>query len=188
MWSRYLPEESSIHASSIHEVSGDILLTAADVIVHGVAPNDPFQSGLALALREKWPAMYAEFTHHAQAAHAKPGSIWNWAGSSDSGPIQIVALLTQEGSYELGATPGPAHLSFVHHALKSLRNWIQNENIQSIALPRLATGGGGLPWGDVYALIRQHLGSLNIPVFVYTTYQPGVRADEKLAFHTRVAT
>jgi len=42
----------------IREVAGDILLTKAKVLAHGVAPNDNFATGLALALRERWPAMY----------------------------------------------------------------------------------------------------------------------------------
>ena len=41
----------------IREVEGDILLTKAQVVAHGVAPGDHFDSGLALALRERWPAM-----------------------------------------------------------------------------------------------------------------------------------
>ena len=36
----------------IREVEGDILLTDAEAIAHGVAPHDHFQNGLALALRE----------------------------------------------------------------------------------------------------------------------------------------
>lgn len=41
----------------IHYVSGDILLSKAAAIAHGVAPNDHMDHGLALALRERWPAM-----------------------------------------------------------------------------------------------------------------------------------
>lgn len=36
----------------IREVAGDILLTRAQVIAHGIAPHDHFDSGLALALCE----------------------------------------------------------------------------------------------------------------------------------------
>ena len=36
----------------IIEVSGDILLSNAQVIAHGIAPNDDFATGLAHALRE----------------------------------------------------------------------------------------------------------------------------------------
>jgi O-acetyl-ADP-ribose deacetylase (regulator of RNase III) len=44
----------------LKEVAGDILLTKADALAHGVAPNDNFANGLALALRERWPAMYKD--------------------------------------------------------------------------------------------------------------------------------
>ena len=60
----------------IHEVSGDILLSKANVIAHGVSPNDDFHQGLALALREKWPAMYKDFRHYCRTEHPKPGAVW----------------------------------------------------------------------------------------------------------------
>lgn len=55
----------------IHEVEGDILLTRAQVIAHGVATNDDFKNGLALALRERWPALYKDFRHYCQTFHPK---------------------------------------------------------------------------------------------------------------------
>ncbi len=47
----------------IHEVTGDILLSGAHAIAHGVAPNDGFSSGLAHSLRERWPTMHKGFRH-----------------------------------------------------------------------------------------------------------------------------
>ncbi len=64
----------------IHEVAGDILLTKAQAVAHGVAPNDHFDSGLALALRENWPAMAKDFRHYAHQTHPKPGELWVWGG------------------------------------------------------------------------------------------------------------
>ena len=40
----------------ITKVRGDILLSGAQAIAHGVAPHDHFNQGLALALRERHPA------------------------------------------------------------------------------------------------------------------------------------
>ena len=48
----------------IKEVHGDILLSSAQAIAHGIAPNDHFDNDLALALRERWPAMAKDFRHH----------------------------------------------------------------------------------------------------------------------------
>jgi O-acetyl-ADP-ribose deacetylase (regulator of RNase III) len=163
--------------SNIHEVTGDILLSSAQVIAHGVAPNDPFRSGLALALRERWPAMYKDFRHYCQTDHPKPGSIWTWGGMGSNGPVQIVALMTQEGGYEHGARPGKATAAHVNHALKALHAWIEQEKVASIALPRLCTGVGAMDWNEVFPLIRQHLGTLTIPVHVYTTYHKGEKAE-----------
>jgi hypothetical protein len=42
----------------------------------------------------------------------------------------------------------------------------------------LATGVGGLSWEEVYPLIQQHLGELNIPIYIYTTYHKGQVAPE----------
>jgi len=162
----------------IHEVSGDILLSSAQAVAHGVAPNDPFHSGLALALREKWPAMYKDFRHYCQTSHPKAGTMWAWAGVGEHGPMRIVALLTQEGGYDHGAKPGPASVSNINHALKDLHAWVESEKIQSLAVPKLCTGVGGMAWEAVSPLIRQHFGTVKIPVYVYSTYHKGMKATE----------
>ncbi|MFN7765692.1 MAG: macro domain-containing protein [Planctomycetaceae bacterium] len=160
----------------IHEVHGDILLTKAQAIAHGIAPNDPFDRGLALALREKWPMMHKDYRHYAHQTHPKPGEIWEWGGFG----ARIINLLTQDGNFEQGTHPGHASLANVNHCLKRLRHAIEKQDLKSIALPRLATGVGGLKWEDVKPLIQQHLGTLEIPVIVYTEYHAGQQAKEPL--------
>lgn len=159
----------------IREVSGDILLSKVQAIAHGVAPNDHFDSGLALALREKWPHMAKDFRHYAHQTHPKPGEIWMWGGV---GGVRIFNLLTQDGEINHGSRPGKATIANVHHALKRLKHAIEKEGIQSLALPAIATGVGGLSWNDVRPLIHDVLGDLQIPVFVYSTYHAGVEANE----------
>jgi len=44
--------------------------------------------------------------------------------------------------------------------------------VKSVALPRLATGVGGLQWAEVKPLIEQHLGSLDADIEVYEQYVP----------------
>ncbi len=158
----------------IHEVSGDILLSKAHAIAHGVAPNDDFHSGLALALRQQWPAMYRDFRHWCHIEARQCGQVWAWGGPN----VRIAALLTQEPAARPGQHPGRATLPNVNHALRELRHTIANEGFHSLALPRLATGVGGLAWSDVQPLIAKHLGELNIPIYVYTRYAPGVAATE----------
>lgn len=159
----------------IREVHGDILLSGAQAIAHGVSPNDNFAQGLAHALREQWPALYKDFRHWGHTAHPKPGEAWVWSGSDGK---RVVCLLTQEGGYGHGDKPGAATLPHVNHALRALRRLVESEKIGSLALPRLATGVGRLEWDAVLPLIREHLGDLKIPVYLYTRYEKGVRAAE----------
>lgn len=159
----------------IYEVSGDILLTKAQSIAHGIAPNDHFDQGLALALREKWPMMAKDFRHYANNTHPKPGEIWAWGGFN----ARIFCLLTQNGEHGHGSKPGNATTANVNHCLRRLKHYLLEDNtITSIALPRLATGVGGLKWEEVLPLIQNHLSDLKIPVFVYSHYLPEVQAVE----------
>ena len=160
----------------IHEVSGDLLLTEAQAIAHGVAPNDHFDQGLALALREKWPSMARDFKHYSHQTHPKPGELWSWGGV---GGVRVFNLLTQDGDHSHGSRPGRATTANVNHSLKRLRHEIEKAGITSLAMPKLATGVGGLTWEEVRPLIEQHLGDLPIPVYIYTTYHAGQKAVEK---------
>jgi O-acetyl-ADP-ribose deacetylase (regulator of RNase III) len=162
----------------IRYVSGDILMSNAQAIAHGVAPNDDFGQGLAHALREHLPAMYKDFRHYCQSQHPKPGGLWTWGGAE--GP-RLVALFTQEAAYEHGARPGKASTANVNHALKALARECRESGWRSIALPRLATGVGGLDWTAVKPLIEHHLSEMDIPVIVYETYHANQAADEGIA-------
>ena len=159
----------------IIEVQGDILLSKAAAIAHGVAPNDHFDSGLALSLRESWPAMVKDFRHYCQTTHPKSGEIWSWEGAD--GRI-LVALMTQGAAYGHGEKPGAATTENVNHALRALAKLVEAEKLTSLALPRLATGVGGLDWRDVKPLLEHHLTGLGIPVYVYSVYHAGQVAGE----------
>jgi O-acetyl-ADP-ribose deacetylase (regulator of RNase III) len=159
----------------IHELNGDILFSGAKTIAQGVAPNDDFHHGLALQLRERMPAMYKDFRHFCQTKHPKSGGVWSWMSADGR---YIVNLFTREAAYGVGSKPGHAKLNHVNHSLHALRNFVKDEKVSSLALPRLACGMTGLDWNEVKPLIEKHLGDLGIPVYVYVTYQKGVKAAE----------
>ncbi len=159
----------------IHDVAGDILMTKAEAIAHGVSPNDHFDAGLALALREMWPSMAKDFRHYARQSHPKPGELWTYRNAEGR---TVFNLMTQEGDHA-SSSSGRATTSNVNHALRRLRHEVETTGVKSLAMPKLATGAGGLSWDVVRPLIDQHLGDLAIPVFVYTTYHKGQQAVEK---------
>ncbi|MBP6399170.1 MAG: macro domain-containing protein, partial [Saprospiraceae bacterium] len=140
----------------IIEVSGDILLTKAKSIAHSVAPLDHFESGLALGLREKYPEMVKDFRHEGHVHHMKSGEIYEWTGRDG---FKIFSLLVQEAapSTHSHGLPGKASLHNLDRCLKQLASKLESEGITSIALPRVATGVGGLDWDDVRPHIYKYL-------------------------------
>lgn len=148
------------------------------MLAHSVAPNDPMTQGLALALRQKYPAMHKDYHHWCSQQHPKPGSAWVWGGADG---VRILNLVTQEGGYGHGAKPDRATLPHVGHALRELKKMCVKEGYTSLALPRIATGVGGLRWDDVSPLIDEHLGDLTIPVYVYAEYHEGQPASEPVS-------
>ena len=159
----------------IIKVEGDILFSKAQAIVHGVAANDPMSQGLAKSLHEKMPSMHKDFHHWCHQEHRNPGEAWVWTAADG---VRVVNLLTQEGGYGHGARPGKATIKNVSHALKALKKMAVKEKFSSIALPRLATGVGGLCWSDVEPLIEEKLGDLDIPVYLYSTFVPDQAGNE----------
>ncbi|MDA1180593.1 MAG: macro domain-containing protein, partial [Planctomycetota bacterium] len=87
----------------------------------------------------------------------------------------------QECSFEHGSRPGRATLANVSHCLKRLRHELEKQKIGSLALPRLATGVGGLDWSDVMPVVEKQLGDLQTHVYVYATYRADVSAQETVS-------
>ncbi len=166
----------------IREVAGDILLSKAELIGHGIATHDSFDSGLALTLREAFPSLVRDYRHFIHNNPLKAGQIWVWTGVDGAGATRRVANLITQDMQDDGKTarPDKATLEHVVHALKALAKYIKAEDVRSVALPCLATGVGGLSWADVKPLIEAHLGDTGIPVLLYEVFHQGVKADEKL--------
>ena len=159
----------------IYQVEGDILLSRAYAIVQGVGINDPMNKGLAQALHRTYPAMYEDFHRWCHQHNTQPGEAWLWDAAKN---IRIVNLITQDIVDRHEYQIGKATISNVKHALEALVKIISKEKLPSIAISRLASGSGDLDWDDVWPLIENSLGDLDIPVYVYSTYQAGQKADE----------
>lgn len=92
--------------------------------------------------------------------------------------VRVVNLITQEGGYGHGSKPRKAYVKLVSDSLRALVKMAKKEGFTSIALPRLATGVGGLDWDEVWPVIEQRMSDLEIPVYVYSQYRPGEQAVE----------
>lgn len=159
----------------IHKVEGDILLSSASAIVLGGGINDPMDKGLALALHNRYPEMCKDFNRWCHQHNTTPGEAWLWTGSNN---IKIINLIIQDTIDSHDYHFGKATLNNLTHALDALVKIILHKRITSIALPKLGTGSGDLDWDDIWPLIENSLGNIDVPVYVYTRYHPGQKAEE----------
>ena len=132
---------------------------------------------LAFELSNKHPSMRIDFHRWCHQHNTKPGEAWLWTGPNNA---NIVHLITQERLEINDQLHGKASLNNIRHALSALVKIISTKKFTSIALPRIATGGGDLEWDDVRLLIENSLGDLAIPVYIYDTYIAGKVADEPI--------
>lgn len=159
----------------IKYVEGDILKSKAAAIAHGIAPHDDFKQGLALSLRENWPALYKDFRHFCKTTSPSEGDVWSWKGAG--GPA-IFNLMTQDAPRTKNDHPGRASISHVRQALKNLKSQLTEMEIKSFAITRLATGVGGLDWSEVKPELEQAFADSEFTVIVYETFRKGVEAKE----------
>ena len=150
----------------IYEIEGDILLTRAQVIAHGVASKDPMTSGLARNLHHRYPAMVTAFNQWCQLESPAPGQIWHWGGLDKQ---QIVNLITRESSDDDVIRPGREFKIAVNRSLSALKKMAMTERFTSIAMPKLGSGFGGLDWYEVRGMMDSQLGDCLIPVYVYVS-------------------
>lgn len=160
----------------IKEVEGDIFLTKACAIAHGVAVNDDFKHGLAAQLKEQWPVLYKDFRHFCKTESPKAGDIWAWKGA---GTPVIFSLFTQAEASHEGGHPPKATIQNLNHALKNLVKELDAQKISSVAVTKISTGVGGLDWNEVKGVIEKDLSPFEGKVFLYATYIPKAIAAEQ---------
>jgi O-acetyl-ADP-ribose deacetylase (regulator of RNase III) len=159
----------------IKEVEGDIFLTKAQAIAHGIAINDDFKHGLAAQLKEQWPALYKDFRHFCKTESPKEGDVWAWKGV---GTPVIFSLFTQAQASHEGGHPPKATLQNLNHAFKNLVKDLAEQKIPSIAVTKISTGVGGLDWSEVKTVIEKDLSQFEGKVFLYSSYKPKIMAEE----------
>jgi O-acetyl-ADP-ribose deacetylase (regulator of RNase III) len=150
---------------------GNILDAKADVLVNTVNTVGIMGKGIALQFKNQFPENYKKYT---DAVARNEISV---------GKVQIVPVNELSGVKYIVNFPTKAHWRFpsqirwIKDGLSDLHEKVQALNIESIALPPLGCGNGGLDWEEVKPLIVESLSDLPISVYVY---EPSLAIKEAL--------
>ena len=149
---------------------GDIFRTPAQVIVNAVNTVGVMGKGIALAFKERYPAMFSEYRQFCDNGQFTMGKLMLWHGID-----YWVLLFPTKISWR-----EPSRLSYIEMGLKHFRESFEAKHIESVAFPQLGCGNGDLNWADVRPLMEKYLSDLPIPVYIYLRNQRTVMPEHKV--------
>lgn len=148
---------------------GNLLNADADALVNTVNTVGVMGKGIALMFKEAFPANLKAYEAACKAHEVEVGRMFVTERQELMGPKWIINFPTKKH------WRNPSQMPWIEDGLVDLKRIIRELRIQSIALPPLGSGNGGLDWPAVRAKIEQALGDLEgVDVIVYEptpTYQ-----------------
>jgi len=152
---------------------GDMFQTDAEAIVNTVNCVGVMGKGVALTFKNKWPANFKAYKAECDAKRLRPGRMFIFDNADMLNLVKPRFLINFPTKDHWR---GKSKMSFIEDGLDDFIIQIQKYNIQSVAIPPLGCGNGGLPWTDVKKIIEEKLSFINDVDFII--YAP---KEEKLA-------
>src|SRR5690242_5588941 len=138
----------------IRNVAGDLLRQDADALVNTVNTVGIMGKGIALQFKRAWPEMFRAYEAACKQGEVKLGEMHLWSTGSLTAPRFIINFPTKQH------WRSRSRLTDVESGLHDLVRVIDEHGLQSIAIPPLGCGNGGLDWADVEPVIHRILGSV----------------------------
>lgn len=145
----------------IKYTTGDILNDRADAIVNTVNCVGVMGRGIALQFKKAWPKNFEAYAAACKQDEVQPGRMFVYETGRLSPPRFIINFPTKRH------WRGKSRLEDIESGLEDLRRVIAELGIESIAIPPLGSGLGGLDWPDVRSRIEASLGELEVEIRIY---------------------
>lgn len=163
----------------IEYTGGNILHADAEALVNTVNCVGVMGRGIALQFKNAYPKNFKAYESACQRQEVQPGRMFVYATGELANPRFIINFPTKRH------WRGNSRMEDIESGLVDLVEVIRRNNIQSIAIPPLGSGLGGLEWDDVRPRIEQALAVL--PQVQVLLYEPkGAPTSDKMQ-HKREA-
>ena len=124
---------------------GDIFaIEGVTSYAHGCNCAGAMGRGIAVQFKERFPAMYQEYYQLCKNRQFLPGDVFNY----DYGKGHIYNLGTQDTWHT------KARLPYVITALERMMEMAEHDGVETIALPAICAGLGGLNWLHIRRTIK----------------------------------
>lgn len=141
---------------------GNLLDAPVEALVNTVNTVGVMGKGIALMFKEAFPANFHAYEDACKKQEITVGKMFVTETRKLDGPRWVINFPTKKHWRH------PSKLEWIVDGLKDLHQVIEALHIQSIALPPLGAGNGGLDWNVVRPQIENALGDLKgVDILVY---------------------
>lgn len=144
---------------SLTFLRGDIFSSKAQALVNPVNCVGVMGAGLAKEFKHRWPEMF--YRYRAICFGGLPG-YQLCHPQIDKGQEPWIVNFPTKNHWRRDSRIEEVQLGLINLAL-SIPIW----EVESLAVPALGCGNGGLKWPAVKSLMQIHLGGLEIPIEIY---------------------
>jgi len=144
---------------------GDILSDQADALVNTVNCVGIMGRGIALQFKRNFPENFKAYASLCKQEKMQPGHVFVFETDQAVPPRYIINFPTKRH------WRGKSRIEDIESGLESLVKEIRSRSIQSIAIPPLGSGLGGLDWAEVRVRMQAALEGLGDVKIVI--YEPG---------------
>ena len=140
---------------------GDLFESQAEALVNAVNCVGVMGKGIAYQFKRRFPENFRLYYEACLFREVKAGKMFITQPTELGAPRWIVNFPTKLHWRD------PSKLEWIEAGLKDLRRFLIEQKVQSVAIPALGAGLGGLDWSDVRALIERELAGLEAEIMVY---------------------
>jgi len=140
---------------------GNLLEARAEALVNTVNTVGVMGKGIALMFKERFAENFRRYAAACKAKEVQTGKMFVTKVQELDGPHWIVNFPTKQH------WRGRSRMEWVVEGLQDLRRFLIEQQVNSIAIPPLGAGNGGLEWADVREQIERALGDLDIDILVF---------------------
>lgn len=153
---------------------GNLLESNAQALVNTVNTVGVMGKGIALMFKQQFPENFKRYAKACKSGDVKVGEMFVVEVSTSSTQHSQLQAQPHHKQRWIVNFPTKQHwrtkskIEWIQAGLQNLRQWLIDNHVESIAIPPLGAGNGGLPWQQVKPLIEQALGDLlNIDIQIF---------------------
>jgi O-acetyl-ADP-ribose deacetylase (regulator of RNase III)/uncharacterized protein YwgA len=143
--------------------TGNLLESNAQALVNTVNTVGVMGKGIALQFKNLFPNNFKRYALACKANEIQVGKLFITEDTSLYGGKKLIINFPTKTDWRK-----PSEYSYIENGLVDLVKIISENNIQSIAIPPLGAGNGGLDWMKVNALMEKYLANVPCEVQIFT--------------------